>query len=265
MRRVRAIVTACVGVLAASFLLARVHPFGDPRLYARSSSPPVSDRSGMPPEVRALLLAKCADCHSAQSRPPLYGHFAPASWLMERDVVKARRAMDLSKWDSYSTDDQRVLMAKILHEVKQREMPPVQYLAVHWSARLTAEDVRIVTRWAETSSPSNPATLGAALPEGDADRGRAVFERRCTGCHALSRNREGPRLQGVYGRTSGSVKDFSYSDSLARAHIVWNDATLNRWLSGPQDFIPGSDMEFYVAIPRERADLIRFLRQQSAK
>jgi cytochrome c len=263
MKRARVITAACVGVLAASFLLARVHPFGDPDLYSKSGSVPVLDRSGMPPEVRALLLAKCADCHSAQSRPPLYGHFAPASWLIERDVVRARSAMDLSKWESYSTEDQRVLKAKILYQVKRREMPPVQYLAIHWTARLTTEDVRGVTRWAKTSSPSD--LTSGTLPEGDADRGRAVFEKRCTGCHTLNQNREGARLQGVYGRTSGSVKDFSYSGSLARAHIVWNDATLNRWLSGPQAFVPGADMDFYVAIPRERADLIRFLRQQSGK
>jgi cytochrome c len=264
MKRDRAIAAACIGVLAASFLLARVHPFGDPRLYAKSGPVPILDRSGMPPEVRAMMLAKCADCHSAQPRPPLYGRFAPASWLIERDVLRARSAMDLSKWDSYSTEDQHVLMAKILHEVKQCKMPPVQYLAAHWNAQLTEEDVRIVTRWAGTLS-SGSATFAAALPEGDAGRGRAVFEKRCTGCHALNRNREGPRLQDVYGRNSGSVKNFSYSDSLARAHIIWNDATLDRWLSGPQAFIPGSDMDFYVAIPRERADLIRFLRQQSGK
>jgi hypothetical protein len=38
-----------------------------------------------------------------------YGHFAPASWLMERDIVEARKAMNLSLWDSYSADQQQTL------------------------------------------------------------------------------------------------------------------------------------------------------------
>src|SRR5271163_3110196 len=55
-----------------------------------------------------------------------------------------------------------------------------------------------------------------ALPVGpdDAIPGKALFERRCTGCHTLDQNRVGPRLAGVYGRKSGSVPDFPYSTEL---------------------------------------------------
>jgi hypothetical protein len=81
----------CAFALIASLVLARVHPFGDAGLYAASGG----DRRAlatqqMPSEVRAIMEAKCADCHSNQTRAPFYGHFAPASWLMERDIVQAR-------------------------------------------------------------------------------------------------------------------------------------------------------------------------------
>jgi cytochrome c len=39
-------------------------------------------------------MTKCADCHSTQTRMPLYGRFVPLSWLMERDIVKAREAIE---------------------------------------------------------------------------------------------------------------------------------------------------------------------------
>jgi hypothetical protein len=34
----------------------------------------------------------------------------------------------------------------------------------------------------------------------DADHGKELFEKRCTGCHSLDQDKEGPRLKGVYGR-----------------------------------------------------------------
>src|ERR1700735_3977799 len=95
----------CGLLLVVSSLLARVHPFGDAGLYAKqqAQSTPFED-SPIPPGVRAILISKCADCHSAQTHAPFYGHFAPVSWLMERDVIQGRDKMNFSKWGSYSSD-----------------------------------------------------------------------------------------------------------------------------------------------------------------
>jgi cytochrome c len=263
MRRIRSTVLLFGAALTASLVLGAVHPFGDAGMFTPSSSAPTIDRAAIPPEVRAILLAKCADCHSLQTHAPLYGHLAPASWLMERDILKARTAMNLSQWENYSADDQERLKAKIAYEVKKHEMPPPQYLAVHWNARLTDTDTRVLARWAGASSPGDSAS--EAQGQGDAVRGKAVFEKRCTGCHALNQSREGPRLQGVYGRTAGSVEGFDYSTALRNSHIVWNDATLERWLTDTDAVVPDNDMDFHVAKPDERADVIQFLRQQSGK
>ena len=100
---------------------------------------------------------------------------------------------------------------------------------------------------------------------GDAVRGKQVFEKRCTGCHALDHDREGPHLAGVYGRTSGTVSGFDYSDALKNSHIEWREETLERWLTDPQTMFPGAEMDFFVKNPRERADVIAFLKQQSGK
>lgn len=96
--------------------------------------------------------------------------------------------------------------------------------------------------------------------EGNAARGKNLFERRCTGCHALDQNREGPHLRGVYGRVSGSVADFAYSSALKQAHITWNETSLEKWLTDPDVLVPGNNMEFHVAKAQERSDLIRFLK-----
>jgi cytochrome c len=105
----------------------------------------------------------------------------------------------------------------------------------------------------------------APIAQGDAIRGKATFGRRCTGCHALNRDDEGPRLGGVYGRTSGTVPRFPYSDALKDAHIVWNDKSLEQWLAGPDIFVPGSGMPVHVAKPEERRDLIAYLKTAAPK
>lgn len=95
---------------------------------------------------------------------------------------------------------------------------------------------------------------------GDADRGKTLFEKRCTGCHSLDLDKEGPRLRGVYGRNAGTVASFEYSDALKKTHIVWDDATLDKWLTDTDALIPGNDMAFHVAKSEERIDIIAFLR-----
>jgi cytochrome c len=123
-------------------------------------------------------------------------------------------------------------------------------LAVAWATLLVGQ-----TRPSEVAPPNAP----------DAVRGKEVFEKRCTGCHALDSDREGPRLRGVYGRTSGTVDGFTYSAALKKAHLVWNDATLDQWLAGPDELAPGNDMEIHVAKAKERRDVIQFLKLSAGK
>jgi cytochrome c len=92
-------------------------------------------------------------------------------------------------------------------------------------------------------------------------RGQELFERRCTGCHALDRDKEGPRLSGVYGRMSGSVPSFNYSDALKNAHIGWNAESLDQWLTDPERLVPDNDMAFHVESAAERSEIIAYLKQ----
>lgn len=264
MSRVR--IAAICGALCfvASLALACVHPFGDAGLLAaKSADTSLLNNTQVPPGVRTILIEKCADCHSNQTRAPFYDHFAPASWLMERDIVKARNAMNLSLWNTYSADQRQILAAKMVQQAKSREMPPVQYRMIHWNARIADADVRTFSVWLHQPQTMPAAAIRAG--EGDPVRGKALFEKRCAGCHALTQNHEGPRLRGVYGRTSGTVADFAYSPALKKAHVVWDDQSLDKWLTDPDSFIAGNAMDFLVSKQQERRDLISYLKLSSGK
>jgi cytochrome c len=100
------------------------------------------------------------------------------------------------------------------------------------------------------------AWLAAQTPTAD---GKAVFEKRCGGCHALDRDKEGPRLGGVYGRRAGSVPSFEYSAALKKAKIRWTAQTLDQWLTDPESLVPGNDMTFHVDHAEERKAIIDWL------
>jgi cytochrome c len=237
--------------------LGLVHPFGDPRVEPAKGLGTLLQGAKMPAEAKAVLVTKCADCHSSETQWPVYARVAPGSWLIERDIVKAREAMDLSRWEEMPVEQQEVLMAKIAHEAKSGEMPPVQYRLLHWGAGLSAADVRALAML------GNGASEVALDGVGDAARGKIVFEKRCTGCHEMDADREGPRLGGVFGRKAGSVAGFAYSAALKSSGLTWNDATLERWLSDPDMLVPGNNMDFHVPKAEERLDLIAYLKRSA--
>ena len=90
--------------------------------------------------------------------------------------------------------------------------------------------------------------------------GKALFEKRCGGCHALDRDKKGPRLGGVYGRTAGTVDSFQYSEALKKSKLKWTDETLDKWLTDTEKLVPDNDMTFHVEKPDERSAIIAYLK-----
>lgn len=96
-------------------------------------------------------------------------------------------------------------------------------------------------------------------PPGDVQRGTALYQARCTACHAVDINKIGPAHRGVVGRRIGSLPGYRYSDELARSRLRWTPQTLNTWLEDPEELIAGQRMGFQVDNVQERADLIAYL------
>ena len=104
----------------------------------------------------------------------------------------------------------------------------------------------------------------ALATDGDPARGEQIYHR-CQGCHSIDANRVGPRHAGLFGRHAGSLDDYNYSDAMRASGVVWNEATLDQFLTAPRKFIPGTKMPFAgIPDPQERADLIAYLKQVTA-
>jgi len=245
-------------LLCAPLLLvgmAFVHPFGNARVVPVGSHAPLL--GGVNEDARRVLVTKCADCHSNETRWPVYARVAPGSWLIERDVVEGRRKMNLSNWDGLSADDKAILVGKIVHEARTGEMPLLQYRLVHWGAELKPQDISAL---ATMGGASHAASV--AVGAGDKMRGAAVFAKRCVSCHGDGGGREGPPLSGgVFGKKAGTVPSFAYSNGLKQSGIVWNEVTLEKWLADPDLVVPDNKMDFHVPSAQERLDLVAYLKR----
>jgi len=96
---------------------------------------------------------------------------------------------------------------------------------------------------------------------GDAEQGRRVFAR-CRSCHVLEEgvNRVGPSLYGIFGRETGSVEGFRYSDANANAGITWTHETMFEYLENPREYIPGTIMAFPgLRDEQDRADVVAYI------
>jgi cytochrome c len=109
------------------------------------------------------------------------------------------------------------------------------------------------------------ASVGVDSPE--YKRGRLLYIQ-CRACHEIKAgapHKVGPNLHGLMGLKAAQIAGFNYSQALRAANIVWNRATLDRWLERPSAVVPGNTMAFAgIANPKDRAALITYIEIEAA-
>ncbi len=85
------------------------------------------------PETRALAVDSCFACHSNLTKWPWYTNIAPISWLTTRDVEDGRAKLNFSEWQRPQEAD----LQEVIESVRGKDMPPLQYRAIHSEARLS--------------------------------------------------------------------------------------------------------------------------------
>ncbi|MAI00855.1 MAG: cytochrome C [Gammaproteobacteria bacterium TMED183] len=99
-----------------------------------------------------------------------------------------------------------------------------------------------------------------------ADPGEKVF-RKCTACHNITKEKHkmGPHLVNVFGRTAGTVEGYKkYSKAIKASGIVWNEETLDGFLTKPKKYLKGTKMIFAgLKKEKDRADVIAYMKKFS--
>jgi cytochrome c len=140
-------------LFALSIALSTIHPLGNPRAGAQPGAP-LLNGTDVPDSVRTVLEAKCGNCHSEKTRYPLYSHLAPVSWIIDRDVREGRNSLDMSRWQTYSVENQINALSRIASEVHAGQMPPRMYVLLHPGAKLSSPEENLIYGWAKSERKS---------------------------------------------------------------------------------------------------------------
>lgn len=123
---------------------------------------------------------------------------------------------------------------------------------------------------AAAAAPAAAPTEEAAAEDSAADpalveAGEKVFKK-CAACHKVgdgAKNGTGPHLNGVLGRTAGTLEGFRYSKAMAEAGaggLTWDEAALRAYLENPKAFVKGTKMTFAgLKSEEDRAAIVAYL------
>ena len=87
---------------------------------------------------------------------------------------------------------------------------------------------------------------------------------RCAACHNVEQgghNGLGPNLFGAFGAPAASKPNYYYSPAMKESGLVWDFATLDKFLENPRAVVPGTKMTFAgLKKPEDRKAVIAFLK-----
>jgi len=232
---------------------------GLPEGTALTKVPPKDARTA---NVAQVLEGSCAGCHVAGVKPPFYAALPVAKTIIERDMKAGLRDFDLASGfgPGAAGPVPEPVLAKIEREVKDGEMPPAAYVALHWNAALGGEKKDAVLAWVEEqrsaqAAPGVPAGFRTALlrplPEkADVDPAKAALGERlyhdtrlsgdntisCASCHDLAKGGTDQQVvsDGIGGQKGGINSPTTYNAALNFAQF-WDGraATLEAQADGP--------------------------------
>ena len=123
------------------------------------------------------------------------------------------------------------------------------------------------TETQKSSESSQDGDIMALFASVNAADGEKVFKK-CAACHSIAeggKNKIGPALWGVLGRTAGSYPDYKYSKAMAAYAKAWSFEEMNGFLIKPKDWIKGTKMSFAgLKNAKDRAAVILYMNENSS-
>lgn len=168
------------------------------------TNPPVQNEPAWDSDqTRALAQRACFDCHSNETKWPLYSRVAPLSYWINLHVLEGREELNFSEWGTASQEEQHAILAalglnpttayangdeeegeegegeghgegpgEIVEVIEEGEMPLPSYLIAHPEARLTdAEKQQLIDGFKATFSGQRGGESGSEDEEEEEEEG----------------------------------------------------------------------------------------------
>ena len=136
------------GLLAALLLLQLWRPARNTLVAAGPDD--INVKHPVPVRVLEVLHRACYDCHSNNTRYPWYAEVQPVRWWLDSHINDAKRHLNFSAFGTYPAKRAGKKLEELVDEVEQHTMPLRSYTWMHAEARLTPEEVKLLTTWADS-------------------------------------------------------------------------------------------------------------------
>ncbi|MDR3006398.1 MAG: heme-binding domain-containing protein [Sphingobacterium sp.] len=103
---------------------------------------------GVPEEVSFILERSCYNCHSNTQQLSFFDKIAPISWIVNKDIKRAREVMNFSEWDKLSEAEKKGKFYAIFNMVKAGKMPLPSYILTHPESKLSKIEIETIKQFA---------------------------------------------------------------------------------------------------------------------
>jgi hypothetical protein len=107
----------------------------------------ISKVMAVPQEVHTLLINKCYDCHSNNTKYPWYAHIQPFGWYLNGHVVEGKEHLNFSAFNTYDAEKAAHKLEEVGEAFAEGWMPLDSYTLIHKDAKVTPEDVALISNW----------------------------------------------------------------------------------------------------------------------
>ncbi len=142
-------------ILVVAVLLVVIQFFRPQRNEAAGLSPrDITTKYPVPEPVLQLLQRSCYDCHSNNTHYPWYNNIQPVAWILNDHIQEGKRELNFSEFAAYTPKKAAHKLDEVMAEVGEHEMPISSYTAIHHDAKLSEEEIRLISNWADALGDS---------------------------------------------------------------------------------------------------------------
>lgn len=134
-------------LLVVLIVIQFIHP--KKNLAAERSAQHIENIYPVPGNVQQILAEACYDCHSDSTRYPWYARVQPVAWWLAHHIDEGKVELNFSQFGTYPAKKQAHKLEEVTEMVKDDHMPLESYEWMHSDAKLSAEEMKVLTNWAD--------------------------------------------------------------------------------------------------------------------
>ncbi|MDD2449698.1 MAG: heme-binding domain-containing protein [Sulfurimonas sp.] len=115
------------------------------------TNPPIDSKLTLNAETKVMEVLKksCYDCHSNETKWPLYASIAPFSFFVASHVNDGRKALNFSNYNNIDSKTKEKRLKRAITTIKNERMALPSYRFAHESANLSKEENELLIAWLE--------------------------------------------------------------------------------------------------------------------